>query len=140
MSNIAEDVGLSYIVGTFCHDSAECVGAELQLRPNSELPGLRTKAAPTDTSQHVVHTTDAVRAAITSSCALFRIRTWHMTKRLPPGTPAPASGQYGLIGPRGGDTGQERTATRGEPLPPTPKPGMGYVMNDPTKNGAGRGK
>lgn len=63
-----------------------------------------------------------------------------VTKRLPPGTPAPASGQYGLIGPRGGNTGQERTATRGEPLPPTPKPGMGYVMNDPTKNGAGRSK
>lgn len=56
-----------------------------------------------------------------------------MTKRLPPGTPAPASGQYGLIGPRGGNTGQERTATRGEPLPPTPKPGMGYVMTDPTR-------
>jgi hypothetical protein len=56
-----------------------------------------------------------------------------VTKRLPPGTPAPASGQHGLIGPRGGNTGQERTATRGEPLPPTPKPGMGYVMTDPTR-------
>ena len=50
MSRIAERVCLSYIIGTFCHDSAECVGAELHLRPNSELPGQRTKAAPTDTS------------------------------------------------------------------------------------------
>jgi hypothetical protein len=63
-----------------------------------------------------------------------------MAKKLSPGTPAPASGQYGIRGPRGGDTGTERTVTKGEPLPPTPKPGMGYVMNDPTKNRAGRGK
>jgi hypothetical protein len=57
-----------------------------------------------------------------------------------PGTPAPRSGQYGIVGQRGGDTGQERTVTKGEPLPPTPKGGQGYVMNDPTKNKAGRGK
>ena len=63
-----------------------------------------------------------------------------MVKKLPPGTPAPASGRYGIRGPRDGDTGKERTVTKGEPLPPTPKPGMGYVMNDPTKNRARRGK
>jgi len=59
---------------------------------------------------------------------------------LKPGTIAPHSGQYGVVGPRGGDTGREVTVVQGEPMPPTPKPGMGYVMNDPTKNGAGRGR
>lgn len=59
---------------------------------------------------------------------------------LKPGQTAPRSGQYGIVGPRGGDTGKERTVTRGEPLPPTPQRGQRYVLNDATKNGAGRGK
>lgn len=63
-----------------------------------------------------------------------------MSKRhMTPGTPAPASGQYEIIGPRGGKTGDERTVVRGEPLPPTPKAGEGYRLVDRTKNGAGRG-
>jgi hypothetical protein len=57
-----------------------------------------------------------------------------MSKTLKPGQIAPKSGQYGIVGPRGGDTGKERTVTRGEPLPPTPKSGMGYRLNDPTKH------
>jgi hypothetical protein len=57
-----------------------------------------------------------------------------MSKTLKPGQPAPKSGQYGIVGPRGGDTGKERTVTRGEPMPPTPKSGMGYRLNDPTKH------
>jgi hypothetical protein len=57
-----------------------------------------------------------------------------------PGTTAPRSGQYGIVGQRGGNTGQERTVTKGEPFPPTPKAGQSYVMNDPTKNNAGKGK
>lgn len=57
-----------------------------------------------------------------------------MSKTLKPGQPAPRSGQYGIVGPRGGDTGKERTVTKGEPLPPTPKAGMGYKLNDPTKH------
>jgi hypothetical protein len=61
-------------------------------------------------------------------------------KPLKPGETAPRSGQYGVVGPRGGDTGREVTVVRGEPMPPTPKPGMGYVMNDPTKNDSGRGR
>jgi len=52
---------------------------------------------------------------------------------LPPGTSAPRSGQYEQIGPRGGRTGVERTVVRREPLPPTPRPGMGYRLVDPTK-------
>lgn len=55
-----------------------------------------------------------------------------------PGEKASQSGQYEIVGPRGGRTGAERTVVKGEPLPPTPKPGQSYVMNDPTKNGAGK--
>lgn len=63
-----------------------------------------------------------------------------MAKSFKPGQTAPRSGQYGIVGPRGGDTGKERTVTKGEPLPPTPKGGQSYQLNDPTKNKAGRGK
>lgn len=56
-----------------------------------------------------------------------------MSKTFKPGQTAPRSGQYGILGPRGGATGAERTVVRGEPLPPTPKPGMGYRLVDPTK-------
>ncbi|QAY60920.1 YjzC family protein [Microbacterium protaetiae] len=57
-----------------------------------------------------------------------------MKERMSPGDRAPRSGQYEQVGPRGGRTGHERTVTRGEPLPPTPRSGMGYVLVDPTKN------
>lgn len=53
---------------------------------------------------------------------------------LKPGTPAQRSGQYEIIGPRGGRTGVERTVTRREPLPPTPHKGQGYKLVDPTKH------
>lgn len=56
-----------------------------------------------------------------------------MAKRMTPGTTAGRSGQYEQIGPRGGRTGVERTVVRGEPLPPTPRPGMSYMLTDPTK-------
>jgi hypothetical protein len=57
-----------------------------------------------------------------------------------PGEKAPASAQYEIIGSRGGRTGVERTVARGEPLPPTPKPGQHYEIADRTKNKSGRGK
>lgn len=50
-----------------------------------------------------------------------------------PGEIANKSGQYPQVGPRGGETGQEVTVTKGEPFPPTPKPGMGYGKPDLTK-------
>lgn len=50
-----------------------------------------------------------------------------------PGQIAPKSAQYGILGPRGGVTGAERTVVKGEPLPPTPGPNMTYVINDETK-------
>ncbi|GLU86531.1 hypothetical protein Kosp01_12770 [Kocuria sp. NBRC 114282] len=55
-----------------------------------------------------------------------------------PGTPAPYSGQYELIGPRGGSQGVEITSIQAKPLPPTPKPGQTYVLVDGTNNGSGR--
>jgi hypothetical protein len=61
-----------------------------------------------------------------------------MTKNLKPGQPAPNSGEYEIRGPRGGDTGQERTAIQGKPLPPTPKPGQSYMLHRPAHNGAGK--
>lgn len=51
---------------------------------------------------------------------------------LKPGQEAPASGQYQIIGPRGGQ-GPERTVVRGEPLPPTPSRGSTYTLVDRTK-------
>jgi len=57
-----------------------------------------------------------------------------------PGQKAPVSGQYGIIGPRGDKTGQERTVTKDKPLPPTPEPGQQYIISDRTKNNAGKGK
>jgi hypothetical protein len=53
--------------------------------------------------------------------------------KLTPGTPAPKSGQYGVVGPRGGDRGREITSTEGNPLPPA-KPGERYVLKDETKH------
>lgn len=58
-----------------------------------------------------------------------------MTKKpsgLRPSQPAPRSGQYQIIGPRGGQ-GPERTVVRREPLPPTPSRGSTYTLVDPTK-------
>jgi hypothetical protein len=47
---------------------------------------------------------------------------------------APRSGQYEIVGKRGGETGKERTVTKGEPLPPTPERGQQYKLVDPTKH------
>jgi hypothetical protein len=62
-------------------------------------------------------------------------------KPLRPGTPTPNSGQYLEVGPRGGSAGnREITGVQGKPLPPSSKPGNGFVLIDPTNNGAGRNK
>ena len=49
-------------------------------------------------------------------------------KMMKPGHKAPASGEYEIIGPRGGSTGHERTVVRGQPLPPIPKSAVGYTL------------
>ena len=56
-----------------------------------------------------------------------------MAKSYKPGQQAPISGEFGIVGPRGGATGQERTAVRGRPLPPTPKSGQRYVIDRPAQ-------
>lgn len=61
-----------------------------------------------------------------------------MGKTVKPGERAPISGQYEITGPRGGHTGEERTAVKGNTMPPTPRPRQGYVPVDPTKNRSGR--
>jgi hypothetical protein len=58
-------------------------------------------------------------------------------KGLKPGTKAPVSAQYQIVGPRGGRTGAERTVVRGTTAP-TPAPRQQYRVADPTKNGAGK--
>jgi len=57
-----------------------------------------------------------------------------MAEVFKPGEEAKISGQYEIVGPRGGRTGEERTVTKGEPLPPTPERGMGFVLVDKTKH------
>ena len=46
-----------------------------------------------------------------------------------PGEKARTSGQYRNTGTR-----REVTVTRGEPFPPTPRKGQGYILVDPTKH------
>ena len=57
----------------------------------------------------------------------------YVSKKLTSGTTAPRSGQYEIIGPRGGKTGTERTVVKGEPLPPVPTKGSTFKLVDPTK-------
>lgn len=51
-----------------------------------------------------------------------------MARILRPGEMAPASGEYEIIGPRGGQTGKERTVPKGRSLPPTPGANEGYKL------------
>lgn len=53
---------------------------------------------------------------------------------LPPGQKVPESGQYPVVGPRGGSQGSEVTSAKGERFPPTPEPGQGYGRPDKTKH------
>jgi len=57
-----------------------------------------------------------------------------MGEKHKPGEIAKQSGQYPIQGPRGGDTGEERTVVKGEPFPPTPQKGQTYGMPDKTKH------
>lgn len=64
----------------------------------------------------------------------MRIGEGPITDNLRPGQRAKDSGQYEIRGPRGGYAGgHERTVTRREPLPPTPKAGQTYKLVDRTK-------
>lgn len=61
-----------------------------------------------------------------------------MPKTYKPGEKAPHSGQYEIVGPRGGHTGVERTFVKDKTIPATPNPGQRFVLVDPTNNGAGK--
>jgi hypothetical protein len=56
-----------------------------------------------------------------------------MKQQFKPGQTTPTSGQYQVIGPKGGK-GSEITSTKGNPLPPTPVPHSTYKLVDPTKH------
>lgn len=47
-------------------------------------------------------------------------------KRFSPGEIVEESGQYPVVGPRGGDKGYEVTAVKGEPFPALPEKGWGF--------------
>ncbi len=57
-------------------------------------------------------------------------------KLLPPGSRAPESGVYQVVGPRGRSTDTERTVVGGDPLPPTPKAGQRWRLAQPSKRKA----
>lgn len=57
-----------------------------------------------------------------------------MKNTLKPGQNVPQYGQYEIIEPRGGETGEEITGVKGKTLPPTPKPGSTYRLVDLTKH------
>ena len=57
-----------------------------------------------------------------------------MKKVFKPGEITQKSGQYEIIGPRGGKTGKEITSVKGKPFPPPEKPGITYKLVDPTKH------
>jgi len=50
-----------------------------------------------------------------------------------PGEYAPRTGRYEIIGPKGARTGNIREISRGEPLPPTPKPGQRFILIETPK-------
>lgn len=52
-------------------------------------------------------------------------------KTFKPGQPAPQSGIYDVVGPRGGKTSEQVVSTQDNPLPPTPKPGQSYQLAKP---------
>jgi len=60
-----------------------------------------------------------------------------MQNKLKPGIPAPKSGQYVEVGPRGG-LKKEITISKGETLPPTEMPNSTFKLVDPSKNKSGR--
>jgi len=51
---------------------------------------------------------------------------------LKPGDKTPHSGLYEIIGPKGGHTGETVVSVEGRPLPPTDKPGQGYILDEPS--------
>ena len=59
-------------------------------------------------------------------------------RTFPPGTPAPRSGIYEQVGPRGGHTGEQADSTRGNPLPPTDRKGQEWRLAKPAHHRSGK--
>jgi hypothetical protein len=55
-----------------------------------------------------------------------------------PGTPADRSGIYQKVGPRGGQTSDQATSTKGKPLPPTSRPGETWKLVKPAHHRSGK--
>ena len=56
-------------------------------------------------------------------------------ENIKPGETVSDSGQYQIVGPRGGNTGEsEVTLIKGKTAPPTPKPGQTFKLVDLTKH------
>ena len=62
----------------------------------------------------------------------YRERDPRASELLRPGTRAPRSGQYEIVGPRGQRLGTQRTVAVGDPLPPTPKTNQRYRLIHPS--------
>ena len=60
-----------------------------------------------------------------------------MKKTFKPGQTAEKSGQYDMLGPKGGFI-KEVTIVKGKHFPPTVKPNAGYKMANATKNKSGK--
>lgn len=54
------------------------------------------------------------------------------SKTWKPGEKVPRSGQYQIVGPRGGK-GPERTVVKDEPFPPTLRRNQRYILVDRTR-------
>ena len=57
-----------------------------------------------------------------------------MSEYLKPGEKSRQSGQYEVVGPRGGTRDREITSVKGNRLPPTQNPNEKYKLVDPTKH------
>jgi len=53
-------------------------------------------------------------------------------KQYKPGQPAPKSGLYEIVGPRGGHTGEKVVSEKGKTLPPTDQPGQSFILDEPS--------
>jgi hypothetical protein len=78
--------------------------------------------------------------AVIDSRSIRKVRNKFVARFLKPGEIAPASGEYEIIGPRGGQTRKERTVPKGKPLPPTPGPDERYKLVRRAHNRSGHGR
>jgi len=53
-----------------------------------------------------------------------------MAGKLKSGNKAPSSGDYTIVGPRGGTIRPGVSMDKGETMPPTPKPNQGFVKGN----------